>query len=151
MLRKVEQVATTDATVLITGESGTGKELLRQAIYNISKTQYKTFSKINCAVLPRGGTWLRANFLVKRKGVTGATERENRSFWTCKTEAIIFWRAGRIAILELQAKLHACYRKRRTFGNPRSESEMFVIAATNRDLEKGSREKLFQRRFRIMD
>jgi transcriptional regulator with GAF, ATPase, and Fis domain len=52
VLRKVEQVAATDATVLILGESGTGKELLARAVHNLSDRRDRPLVKVNCAALP---------------------------------------------------------------------------------------------------
>ena len=52
VLQQIEQVASTDATVLILGESGTGKELVARAIHNISNRSKRALVKVNCATLP---------------------------------------------------------------------------------------------------
>ena len=49
VLRQVEQVAQTDATVLIQGETGTGKELIANAIHRLSKRRERVMVKVNCA------------------------------------------------------------------------------------------------------
>ena len=53
VLRQVELVAPTDATVLITGESGTGKELIARAIHDASKRSRRPLIRVNCATIPR--------------------------------------------------------------------------------------------------
>ena len=52
VLEQVEQVASTDSTVLIEGETGTGKELVAHAIHNASQRVGRTFIKLNCAAIP---------------------------------------------------------------------------------------------------
>ncbi|HUM48192.1 MAG TPA: sigma 54-interacting transcriptional regulator, partial [Chitinophagales bacterium] len=52
VLAQVEQVSSTDATVLILGESGTGKELLARAVHNLSRRSNRPLVKVNCAALP---------------------------------------------------------------------------------------------------
>src|SRR5260370_12073774 len=54
VLRQVETVAPTDATVLIYGETGTGKELIARAIHNLSPRRPQAFVKLNCAAIPTG-------------------------------------------------------------------------------------------------
>ena len=52
VLDQVEQVASTDSTVLIEGETGTGKELIAHAIHNASQRCGRAFIKLNCAAIP---------------------------------------------------------------------------------------------------
>ena len=52
VLEQVEQVASTDSTVLIEGETGTGKELIAHAIHNASQRFGRAFIKLNCAAIP---------------------------------------------------------------------------------------------------
>jgi formate hydrogenlyase transcriptional activator len=52
VLEQVEQVASTDSTVLIEGETGTGKELIAHAIHNASRRFGRSFIKLNCAAIP---------------------------------------------------------------------------------------------------
>src|SRR5262249_25139665 len=54
LLRKLEQVAPTEATVLIQGETGTGKELLARAIHNLSARKERPLVKVNCGAIPTG-------------------------------------------------------------------------------------------------
>ena len=54
VLKSVEKVAGTDATVLVTGETGTGKELIARAIHNLSTRKQGVLVKVNCAAIPAG-------------------------------------------------------------------------------------------------
>ncbi|MCK5280961.1 MAG: sigma 54-interacting transcriptional regulator, partial [Cyclobacteriaceae bacterium] len=75
LLYKVEQVASTDATVLILGESGTGKELFTRAIHNISDRGERPLVKVNCSALP--ANLIESELFGHEKGAfTGATSRK---------------------------------------------------------------------------
>src|SRR5262249_57702674 len=54
VLKQVETVAPTDATVLILGETGTGKELIARAIHKLSSNRDHAFVKLNCSAIPAG-------------------------------------------------------------------------------------------------
>ncbi|MDF1576470.1 MAG: sigma 54-interacting transcriptional regulator [Bacteroidales bacterium] len=79
VLKKVEQVSGTMATVLILGETGTGKELIARAIHKLSQRSNKSFIKLNCAAIPE--TLIESELCGHRKGAfTGAVEHKKGKF-----------------------------------------------------------------------
>lgn len=90
VLENVEQVAGTDATVLILGESGTGKELLARAIHSISARKSRSLVKVNCAVLP--ANLIESELFGHEKGAfTGAQGRRIGRFELADEGAPFSW------------------------------------------------------------
>jgi PAS domain S-box-containing protein len=137
VLHKVEQVATTDATVLLQGETGTGKELLARAIHNTSKRHNRPLVKINCAAIPVN--LIESELFGHEKGAfTGALEKKIGRFELADKGTIFLDEIGELP-LELQSKLLRVLQEGEfeRLGNPRTiKVDARVIAATNRDLEK---------------
>lgn len=145
ILQKIEQVASTDATVLIMGESGTGKELLARAIHNISNRSKKPLIKINCATLP--ANLIESELFGHERGAfTGAMERKVGRFELADGGTIFLDEIGELPI-ELQAKLLRVLQEGEfeRLGNPKTmKVNVRVIAATNRNLEEAITKKEFR-------
>lgn len=137
MLKKITQVAPLDATVLIQGETGTGKELVAKAIHNLSRRSSKPFITVNCAALP--AQLIESELFGHEKGsFTGAIERKIGKFEIAEGGTIFLDEIGELPI-ELQSKLLRVIQNRnfeRIGGKNVIESNIRIIAATNRDLEK---------------
>ena len=137
VLRRVSQVAPTDATVLIEGETGTGKELIARAIHNLSPRKERVLVKVNCAALP--ASLIESELFGHEKGsFTGAMERRTGKFELADGGTIFLDEIGELP-LELQAKLLRVLQEReieRIGGRREIPVDVRVIAATNRDLEK---------------
>lgn len=136
VLRRVSQVAPTDATVLIQGETGTGKELFARAIHSLSSRSEKMMVKVNCAALP--SALIESELFGHEKGsFTGATERRIGKFELAAGGTIFLDEIGELP-LELQAKLLRVLQEReleRIGGSRVIPVDVRVIAATNRDLD----------------
>ena len=137
VLHQVEQVAETDATVLILGETGTGKELFTRAVHNLSPRKNRPLVKVNCASLPP--TLIESELFGHEKGsFTGALSRKTGRFELAHEGTIFLDEIGDLP-LELQAKLLRILQEGEfeRLGNTNTLSvDVRVIAATNRDLEK---------------
>ena len=145
VLRSVEQVAVTDSTVLILGETGTGKELLARAIHSISKRSDRPLVKVNCATLPEN--LIESELFGHEKGAfTGATSLKIGRFELANSGTIFLDEIGDLP-LGLQAKLLRVLQESEfeRLGNPKTiKVNVRVIAATNRELEKGIKEGSFR-------
>ena len=72
VLRKVEQVALTDSTVLICGETGTGKELIARAVHDRSARTDRPLVKVDCSAISAGLAWSRVNCSVTSRELSPA-------------------------------------------------------------------------------
>jgi formate hydrogenlyase transcriptional activator len=103
LLHKIEQVADTDATVLITGETGTGKELIARRIHERSQRKNLPLIKINCAALPHD--LIESELFGHERGAfTGALQRKPGRFEIADGGTLFLDEIGDIP-LESQAKL----------------------------------------------
>jgi two-component system NtrC family response regulator/two-component system response regulator HydG len=135
VFRMVEQVAPTQASVLITGESGTGKELIAQAIHQRSPRREAPFVKVSCAALPE--TLLESELFGHERGAfTGALSRRSGRFEIAARGTIFLDEVGDIP-LGMQVKLLRFLQERqfeRIGGNQTLTVDVRVLAATHRDL-----------------
>ena len=136
-LNKVKQVAPLDATVLILGETGTGKELIAKAIHNLSNRKENAFITVNCAALPV--QLIESELFGHEKGsFTGALEKRIGKFEVANGGTIFLDEIGELP-LEIQAKLLRVLQEKefeRLGGKSTIHSDVRIVAATNRDLEK---------------
>ena len=145
VMAKVALVAPTDASVLITGESGTGKELIARALHSRSARAEKPFIKVNCAALPVGLVESEL-FGHERGAFSGAIQRRVGRFELAHTGTIFLDEVGEIP-MDVQVKLLRVLQEREfeRLGSSHSiKSDVRVLAATNRDLQKSMREGGFR-------
>ncbi|MGA7859497.1 MAG: sigma 54-interacting transcriptional regulator [Terracidiphilus sp.] len=145
VLKEIETVAPTDATVLIQGETGTGKELLARALHRLSPRSERTFIKLNCAAIPAG--LLESELFGHEKGAfTGAIARKVGRLELAHEGTLFLDEVGEMP-LDLQPKLLRALQEReieRLGGNRAIPVNVRLIAATNRDLAKMVAEKEFR-------
>lgn len=141
----VKKVAPSDAPVLITGESGTGKELIAMAIHKLSDRKDKKFVTINCSAVPE--TLLESELFGYEKGAfTGATQRK-KGLFEVADEGTIFLDEIAETNLSFQTKILRILQSgefNRVGGTEIIKTNVRIIAATNRDIEKAVREGIFR-------
>ena len=145
VLKQIETVAPTDATVLIQGETGTGKELLARALHRLSPRSERTFIKLNCAAIPAG--LIESELFGHEKGAfTGALMRKIGRLELAHEGTLFLDEIGELP-LDLQPKLLRALQEReieRLGGTRPISVNVRLIAATNRDLAAMVAEKQFR-------
>jgi PAS domain S-box-containing protein len=135
-LQQVEQVAPTDASVLILGETGVGKELVARAIHNLSNRRERPLIRLNCAALP--ATLMENELFGHEKGAfTGAHCRKPGRFDLADGGTIFLDEIGDLP-LELQSKLLRVLQEgefERLGGSDTIKVNVRILAATHVDLE----------------
>ena len=151
VFKMIGQVATSDATVLVTGESGTGKELVARAIYRHSHRSGDSYLAVNCAAIPEN--LIESELFGHEKGAfTGATNTRQGKFELCDGGTIFLDEIGDMT-LSTQTKILRAIQEgeiQRVGGSKTIKIDVRVIAATNKDLsdmmkDGGFREDLFYR------
>jgi formate hydrogenlyase transcriptional activator len=136
VLKGVQIVAPTDATVLILGETGTGKELVARAIHEMSSRSRGSFVKVNCAAIP--ASLLESELFGHEKGsFTGAVAQKIGRFELADQGTLFLDEIGEMP-LELQPKLLRAIQDQefeRLGGNRTIRTNVRFVAATNRELK----------------
>jgi transcriptional regulator with GAF, ATPase, and Fis domain len=137
VLAKVEQVAQTQATVLLRGETGTGKEMVARAIHINSARESRPFVRVNCAALAPGV--LESELFGHEKGAfTGAVARRQGRFELADGGTLFLDEVGDLP-LDVQVKLLRVLQERefeRVGGVETVKVDVRLISATHRDLER---------------
>jgi formate hydrogenlyase transcriptional activator len=145
VMAKVALVAGTEASVLITGESGTGKELIARALHSRSTRADKPFIKVNCAALPT--SLVESELFGHERGAfSGAIQRRIGRFELAHTGTIFLDEIGEMP-MDTQVKLLRVLQEHEfeRIGNSNPiKTDVRVLAATNRDLQKSMREGGFR-------
>ena len=142
---KIEQVADTRTTVLITGESGTGKELVARALHYNGTRRDRPFIAINCAALPEN--LIESELFGHEKGsFTDAQARKPGQFELAHGGSLFLDEIGDLS-LPTQAKLLRVVQERefsRIGGTHPIKVDVRILAATNKSLEDLLRRKEFR-------
>ncbi len=135
--QEIEQVAPTDATVLILGQSGTGKEVVARNIHYHSKRRNKAFVPVNCGAIPHD--LLESELFGHEKGAfTGAITARQGRFAMAEGGTLFLDEIGEMT-MAMQVKLLRVLEERvfeRVGSTTSIDADVRIVAATNRNLEE---------------
>lgn len=141
----IEKISQTDSTILITGESGTGKELVAKTLHFNSARAQGPFVAVNCAAIPKD--LLESELFGHEKGAfTGASQTRVGRFELANRGTLFFDEIAELD-LSLQVKLLRVLQERefeRVGGSKTIKTDARILAATNTDLEKLTKEGKFR-------
>ncbi len=141
----IEKVSNSNATVLIGGESGTGKELVAKALhYNSSRKNYP-FISINCGAVPEN--LLESELFGHEKGAFTSADSTKIGLMEAAHKGTFFLDEVYDAPLSIQVKLLRVLQERemtRVGGTQPIKVDLRILAATNRDLAEGVKQKVFR-------
>ncbi len=137
VLKLADQIAPSDASVLVTGESGTGKEVLARYVHSKSRRANEKFVSVNCAAIP--DNLLESELFGHEKGAfTGAVAKRIGKFEEAHGGTLLLDEISEMDI-RLQAKLLRAIQEReidRVGGSTPVRVDIRLIATSNRDLER---------------
>ncbi len=137
VLAQVEQVAPTDASVLLLGETGTGKELIASAIHDLSRRRDRRMVRVNCAAIP--ATLIESELFGREKGAyTGALSKQIGRFEAADGSTLFLDEIGELPP-EVQVKLLRVLQDKqieRLGSSAPIPVDVRIVAATNLDLDK---------------
>jgi transcriptional regulator with GAF, ATPase, and Fis domain len=148
VLRQIELVAPTDASVLILGESGTGKELVAREVHRLSRRAEHPLIRVNCASVPR--ELYESEFFGHVKGAfTGAIKDRAGRFEAADGGTLLLDEVGEVPFA-LQSKFLRVLQEKQyeRVGEEKTRTvDVRIIAASNRDLKKEAEEGRFRQDF----
>ncbi|MBJ93122.1 MAG: DNA-binding response regulator [Rickettsiales bacterium] len=141
----IDQVAPSEATVLISGESGTGKEVLARAIHRLSARSAEAMIAVNCAAIPEN--LIESELFGYEKGAfTGAADRKPGRFELADGGTLFLDEVGELSS-SAQVKLLRAIQEgefERVGGTTTVAVDVRIVAATNRDLERAVAQRSFR-------
>ncbi len=145
VFKLIGQLAASDVTALITGESGTGKERVALEIHRHSQRSQQKFLAVNCAAIPE--QLLESELFGHERGAfTGATNQRVGKFELCNHGTLFLDEIGDMTAAT-QTKILRVLQSRtfqRVGGNEEIKSDVRIIAATNKNLERAVAERQFR-------
>jgi DNA-binding NtrC family response regulator len=145
LIDRLQRIADTETSILITGETGTGKELVAQALHRRSRRQKGPFVAVNCAALP--DALLESELFGHKSGAFTDAKTEHKGlFFQANGGTLFFDEIGDFP-LTLQPKLLRSLEERRVRpigGTSELAFDARIIAATNRDIETAVEENRFR-------